>query len=219
MRLLRYLRNLLFPPKCCFCRRLLQDGQSNPCPECEKALPYTRGKAVTDGRFFQKCISPLFYEDAVREAILRYKFQNAAYYAEPFGKLLSELVRERLRNEFDLITWVPLSKKRLRKRGYDQAMLLARATADHLEAVCVPLLEKFRNVPAQSGLGRVEQRRANVSGVYRAVRADLIAGKRILLIDDVVTTGSTLSECARILLLSGAASVVCATLARSTFDS
>ncbi len=207
--------DLLFPQKCTFCRKLLHSGESGMCAACEKELPYTRGQAKQNGDFYSVCVSPLFYEGSVREAILRFKFRDATSYAGLFGKLIADCIRENLSNRYDLISWVPLSAKRLKKRGYDQAMLLAMAAALELDDVAVETLVKHTDVPAQSGMGSAEKRRANISGSYSVSDAELIAGKRVLLIDDIVTTGSTLSECARMLRGAGASDVVCATLART----
>ena len=207
--------DLLFPQKCTFCRKLLKSGESGMCAACARDIPCTRGNAKRSGDFFSVCVSPLYYEGSVREAILRFKFRNATTYAGLFGKLIADCIRENLAGEYDLISWVPLSKKRLKKRGYDQAMLLAMAAALELDDVAVETLVKHTDVPAQSGLGSAEKRRANVSGSYAVSDPELIDGKRILLIDDIVTTGSTLSECARTLLGAGAEKVVCATLART----
>ena len=93
-------------------------------------------------------------------------------------------------------------------------MLLAQAAALELQDVAVSTLDKVRNAEKQSGVGSAEKRRANISGAYRVADAELIQGRRILLIDDIVTTGATLSECARTLLEGGASQVVCATVAR-----
>lgn len=95
---------------------------------------------------------------------------------------------------------MPLSAKRCHRRGYDQAQLLAEAAAEVLGTKAVPLLRKARDVSPQSRLRTPEERRANISGCYVVRSADAVRGKRILLIDDVITTGSTLSECARMLL-------------------
>ena len=97
----------------------------------------------------------------------------------------------------------------------DQAFLLASAAALELGDVAVETLRKGRNTQAQSGLSDDAARRANVLGAYTIVDPELVEGKRVLLIDDVVTTGSTFSECARVLRSAGAAGVVCATLARA----
>jgi predicted amidophosphoribosyltransferase len=94
-------------------------------------------------------------------------------------------------------------------------MLLALAVALELDNVAVETLRKNANIQAQSSISDKEARKANVSGVYEVTDPELIAGKNVLLIDDIITTGSTLSECARTLLMSGAEAVVCATLARA----
>jgi ComF family protein len=160
-------------------------------------------------------VSPLYYEGRVRESILRFKFNDATFYADIYGQLLSECVREHLAGTYDLITWVPLSEKRLKKRGYDQAMLLAMSTALKLDDVALELLKKQTDVPAQSSLDSAEQRKANINGVYTVADEELVRGRRILLIDDIITTGATISECAKTLRFFGASEVVCAAVART----
>lgn len=213
-RLISGLLDLLFPPKCAFCRRLVKSNKNLLCPACRGNLPYTEDGGAQHGDFFRLCVSALYYEDTVREALLRYKFQGSSGYAGTFGRLLADCIRANLRGQYDLISWVPLSRERLRERGYDQAMLLAQAAALELQDVAVSTLDKVRNAEKQSGVGSAEKRRANISGAYRVADAELIQGRRILLIDDIVTTGATLSECARTLLEGGASQVVCATVAR-----
>ncbi|NLM84094.1 MAG: ComF family protein [Clostridiales bacterium] len=208
--------DLLFPPKCVFCGGLIGKKSEGLCRACAEKLPYLRGAAArATGDYFTVCVSPLKYDGHVRRSILRYKFGGASHYAEVYGRMLANCIREHLSGQYDLITWVPLSKRRRHDRGYDQAMLLAMATALCLSDVAVETLVKARHVQAQSSLGGREARRANVSGVFEVTDPDLIADKRILLIDDIITTGATLSECARTLLMAGAESVACATLARS----
>lgn len=207
--------DLLFPPRCVFCRRFLKSSREHVCADCLKTLPYTNEDDEKTGDFFTLCVAPLYYEGNVREAILRYKFHEAVGYAQPFGRLVAERVGKALEGRYDLISWVPLSKKRLKERGYDQSMLLACAVALELDDVAVSTLEKHIHVEKQSRMGSAEKRRANISGAYRVVDPELIRGKRILLIDDIVTTGATLSECARTLLTAGAAEVLCAAVART----
>lgn len=215
MGLISGLIDLLYPPRCMFCRKLLRKGERGFCNECEPTLPYTDGACEQSGDFFSVCVSPLYYEGTVRDALLRYKFKEATGYAEPLGKLVASCVKDRLNGRYDLVSWVPLSSQRYKERGYDQAMLLAMAAALELDDVAVSTLEKIKNVEKQSSMGSAEKRRANISGVYRVCDPELIAGKRILLIDDIVTTGATLSECARTLLSAGAKEVVCAAAART----
>lgn len=215
MSLISAFLDLLFPPRCVFCRGFVKSGAALFCEQCRKSLPYTRDGGERHGDFFARCVSPLYYEKDVRESILRYKFRDAAGYAGVYGTMLAGCIRERLAGQYDLISWVPLSRKRLRQRGYDQAKLLAEAAAKELGEPLICTLEKLRDVAKQSQTGSAEKRRANIAGVYRVPAPSRIADKRVLLIDDIVTTGSTLSECARTLRAAGAKSVVCATLART----
>lgn len=210
MKLFDRVLDLLFPPKCPFCGKI----QDRPgiCPACEKDLPRVpEGEAVRTGPGGLRCAGAVWYEGTVRDAFLRLKFQGASELAEPLGELLARCAAEQLSGEFDTVTWVPVSRKRLRKRGYDQAELLARAACRLWDTEPVRLLKKTADNPAQSGIRDAAARRANVLGVYEAVGA--VSGKRILLIDDICTSGATLTECIRVLEDAGAASVVCAAAA------
>lgn len=120
---------------------------------------------------------------------------------------------------FDILTWVPISKLRKLRRGYDQVQLLADTVGGELGMQPVCLLKKIRNNPPQSGITGSAQRRANVLGVYQITQAELVQGKRILLLDDVITTGATLSECARVLLTAGAKEVHCGAVAVARHNS
>jgi len=210
------LLDLLFPPKCVFCSGVLNKTDESWCDKCTEALPYADNHGRRDGEVFDFCISPLYYTGVVRRSILRYKFRDASHYADAYGKFLAECIREAPDISYDLISWVPLSSKRERKRGYDQAMLLAMATALELDEVAVETLKKPHDVQAQSELGDKNERSANISGAYIVSDKDIITGRRILLIDDVVTTSSTLNECSGELLSAGAAGIICAALASAT---
>ena len=215
MGVLSGLLDLLFPPRCVFCRKLVRSGKDLICADCRASLPYTRAGGAQHGDHYSVCIAPLYYEDKVRESLLRYKFHGASGYADAYAELLADCIRENLAGRYDLISWVPLSRKRLRERGYDQAMLLALNTALRLDDVAVSTLKKVRDVQKQSTVGSEEKRRANIAGAYEASDSELIAGKRILLVDDIVTTGATLSECAATLKAAGAAEILCAAVACS----
>lgn len=203
--------DLLFPPKCVLCRRVLPAGKTGLCDRCAERVSVQ--DVQREGNAFSRCVIALPYEGQVREAVIRYKFQDQPGYAAAFGRILGETVQKRLKGEYDLITWVPVSRKRRKERGYDQAMLLAMETALRLDEVAVETLRKTVDNPKQSGLTDAEARKHNVQGVYQVVDPELITGKRILLIDDVVTTGATLEEASRTLKASGAESVLCAALA------
>lgn len=213
---LGFVLDLLFPPKCVFCGKVLDTGEDGLCARCQRELPWlTDGEAELTGEFFSLCAASLRYQDKVRDSVRRYKFKGRRGYHKLYGRLVAQCVHDHLAGRYDLITWVPLSPQRKKERGYDQAFLLASAAALELGEVAVEALRKERNTDPQSGLTENAQRRANVLGAYTPVDPELVAGKRVLLIDDVVTTGSTLSECARMLRTMGAEDVVCAALARA----
>lgn len=208
------LLDLLFPPKCPFCGTLLEKGQALLCPDCQRDLPWTQGiQGEQTFEFVDLCAAPLWYRDKVRRAHHRYKFSGVQAYAEPYAVLMAQCVEDHLAGRFDVITWVPLSRWRLWRRGYDQSRLLAQRLADKMDIPCEPLLKKTRHTKAQSGLSGESERRANVLGAYEVTPGTVTQGRRVLLVDDVVTTGATLSECARVLRTAGAAGVVCVALA------
>lgn len=206
------LKNLLFPARCIVCGEIIKAQREELCPGCRKTLPWA-GDGLRPGGYHEGAASTLRYEGGVRDAFLRYKFSGQYWLAEPFAELLAETVSTQLSGRFDLITWVPVSKKRLRARTYDQSRLLAEAVSKILEAPVLPGLQKTKNTRANSSLADERERVKNVEGAYEALPG--IEGRRVLLVDDVLTTGSTLSECAKTLLLGGAESVICATLIRA----
>ncbi len=208
----RWLLDLLFPPKCAFCGRLLDTGEEGVCGRCAAELP-RNSLAPRRVDFVTGATSPLFYEGQVRQAMLRYKFNGAPARGQVFGRLIAEDLQKKDLLDFDVVTWTPLSDRRLRRRGYDQAELLARSAAETLGLEAVPLLKKIRHNRTQSGIAAAEARRANVSGCYAVPDPEAVKDRRILLIDDIITTGATVSECARMLMLAGAESVRAASLA------
>lgn len=215
MKVVDWLLDLIYPPRCAFCRRLLSGREKGVCRFCRPKLPYV----PTDGqvqhfRNVDKCLSPLYYHGSVKDSLHRYKFGGATAYADIYSEFIVKCIDEN-QISCDSITWVPLSRRRLRRRGYDQAELLAKLIAKHLGQSPVRLLKKQRDTPPQSKTGSVEKRRANIAGAYACLRPELVQGKQVLLVDDIVTTGATLSEAARVLKKAGAKEVICATLARS----
>lgn len=207
----RWILDFLFPPKCPFCGALLTRDQDAICPDCRKGLPWTPdrpGKAT----FVKTVTAPLYYEGEVRRSLLEYKFHAVPARGRAFGRLAGEAAA-RQEIGFDVLTWVPLSRKRLRRRGYDQAELIAQGAAETLGTRPVSLLRKVRDVPPQSRIKTPEGRRANISGCYEVCDPALVKDQRVLLFDDIITTGSTVSECARVLMLAGAREVSAAALA------
>ena len=212
MILLNLILDLIFPPKCILCGKLLEKGEQDLCRDCCTGSPeYPNRKEKL--QFLDSFTAVWYYEDNVRNSLLRYKFHDVQCYAASYGRLLARKLRQTHPEGFDCLTWVPVSSLRKLRRGYDQVELLAEAVGKELGMQPVPLLKKVRHNPPQSGISDGARRRANVQGAYRERNRDAISGKRILLLDDILTTGATAGECARILLTAGAKEVHCAAVA------
>lgn len=207
-----WLKELLFPSKCVLCRKLLTKDELDLCRDCRVEAPeYPQGKLKI--QFLDSLAAIWYYEGDVRRSLLRYKFHGARHYAPSYGRLLGMTLLREYPEGFDVLTWVPVSRLRKLRRGYDQVELLAKAVGRELGMEPVPLLKKIRNNPPQSGIVGQAKRRANVLGIYRLAENADVEGKRILLLDDILTTGATAGECARVLLTAGAAEVHCAVVA------
>ena len=212
MMLTEWILHLLFPPKCILCRRLLTREETDLCTDCRLDAPeYPGGKRKL--QFLDSFAAVWYYEGNVRGSLLRYKFHNARSYAPAYGRLLAMRLQREHPEGFDLLTWVPVSRLRKFRRGYDQVELLAKAVGQELGLPVVPVLKKLRNNRQQSRITAAAERRANVLGVYRVTEPQTVRGKRVLLLDDILTTGATAGECARVLLTAGAEEVHCAVLA------
>lgn len=214
MNLLSRFLDLIYPPKCPFCGRILERGEGGLCARCQRSLPWTEGHNPSVD-FCDVSLSPLHYRDGVRHAVHRYKFNFGRAHSRLMGELMTQCLQDRWTEPVDMILWVPLSKKHRRKRGYDQAELLARRVGELTGIPVVDGLEKIRNTGTQSRIGKDSARRANVLGAYRVKDGVELAGKRVVLVDDVVTSGATLSECASCLRMAGAESVAALTFARA----
>ena len=212
MRLYHALMQLLFPDKCILCGKLLRETEQDLCRECRTDSPEYPGRKENI-QFLDSFTAVWYYEGNVRKSLLRYKFCNARSFAQGYGRLLAMKLLQEHPDGFDCITWVPVSSLRKFTRGYDQVELLAKAVGRELDMVTVPLLQKIRHNRPQSGISGAAERRANVLGAYREIHRETVAGKRILLLDDILTTGATAGECARVLLTCGAKEVHCAAVA------
>lgn len=212
MKLIDTLLDLLYPPRCPFCHRFL-DGGMRVCSRCERSLPYMpAGRVDRSFKNVDECFSVLRYEGDVRKSLHRYKFGGISAYAGCYAKLLAECIEDNAIYA-DVVTWTPLSARRLRERGYDQARLLAEGAAEYMETPCLSLLKKRRHNAAQSGTKSADERRKNVRGVYAYAGNTPLDGRTVLLVDDIVTTGATLDECAGVLRKAGAAEILALTLA------
>ncbi|HUA54513.1 MAG TPA: ComF family protein [Candidatus Sulfotelmatobacter sp.] len=229
--------DLLLPPRCLACGAMVE-ANGLLCPACWSGLSFiapplcescglpfafavaarTRCAAcLADPPPFERARAALIYDDASRRLILGFKHADRTEAAPAFGRWLAR-AGAALLADADLVVPVPLHRWRLFQRRYNQAALLAHAVGGLAgRPVAADLLVRRRRTPSQGGLGR-QGRRRNVAGAFalKPGQADRLRGRRILLIDDVHTTGATLLECARALRRAGAAAVDALTLARVT---
>ena len=207
------LLDLLFPPRCAFCGRLEEEG--DVCAACAEALPFREGAAsvqvIGEGRY--PCALAFYYEGPVRDGVRALKFGKKSWRARVFARYIAQTAAEELSGGFDAVSFVPVSLRRNFERGFDQARLLAEEAANIWGVKAEAVLRKDRHTRAQSSLQDAALRKTNVKGAYRVPHPERVRGRRFLLIDDVCTTGSTLSAAADALLEAGAAGVVCAVLA------
>ena len=207
-----FVRELIWPRRCILCHRLLDRGGERLCPACARSVPEPISGARR-GTFYRRWAAALWYEGAVRDSFLRFKFGGCRFYADVYGLWLARAIRDKLGSDFDLMTYVPISRIRRRKRGYEQTLLLAQAAGACLDLTPVCTLRKRNLVKPQSRTLNLEERRHNIRGAFHVIAPEDIRGKRVLLIDDVLTTGATVSEASRVLLEAGAKTVHVAALA------
>jgi len=240
IRLAGRLADFIYPPKCTGCDAItVGTGNRYWCPGCLDGLPWIRsplcprcgrpfpahsptpdhlcGDCLVGGAHFDAARSAVFYGDGpVTRAILELKFGGKLHCAPPLADLLHRLVGtwEEARRA-DWIVPVPLHPRRLRSRGYNQAALLSKFLGSRAGIpVAYELLTRARETRPQTRLSR-EQRLANVRGAFLVADAEAVSGRRIRLVDDVFTTGTTLDECALALKRAGAARIAALTVARS----
>lgn len=154
---------------------------------------------------------------AIATALRRLKYEERPDLARPLGHLLRGTARE-ARLQAEVVVPVPLHPRRLVERGYNQAALLGGAVATELGVPLLPRgLTRLRNTPQQARMGR-QERLGNVAQAFQVRDARAVRGRRVLLVDDVATTGATLSACREALLLGGASAVTSLVLARAGDD-
>ena len=162
-KVLKGIFDFFFPPKCVFCKKHIEEEEI--CDECIKEIPFIKGK-VPNPQFVSKTCVPLHYKDAVRAAVIRYKFHGKTAYAKHFAKLICDVMGDGVETAIDYILWVPLSKGKLRRRGYDQAQLLAEEISKITGIPTLCALKKVRRNKVQHNTQdeRLDQRWHGRSG-------------------------------------------------------
>lgn len=224
--LLRRVRYVFYPRRCALCGKVVAPTQEI-CSACKASAhrvplpvcPYCgcgRKDCACEkhrSRFAAAFASPFYYEGCVREGIRRLKFHAEPEIAEALGREMASFARQAYAGvRFDMVTFVPMTRREKRDRRYNQSELLAASAAKALLLPCVPTLEKLYETRRQRTLDH-RRRSGNVFGVFEVIDPKSIEGRRILLCDDLRTTGATLTECAKMLRIRGAREVLCLTAA------
>jgi ComF family protein len=217
--------DLVYPPRCAVCGA----GGSFLCDRCIDALPRADGlrcprcwlprrgpqcfACAEHPPHLERLRSAFRYESGVIRLVHAFKFGSQSSLAPALGALLAGAY-EQHGLDASVIVPVPLTASRRRVRGYNQALLMARELSKHTGVPVVEALRRNGHSIAQAVSASAEQRRRNVEGVFALAKGQDVAGARVLLLDDVATTGATLNACAAVLLQAGAAAVSGLTLAR-----
>lgn len=212
--------DLLFPPRCALCGRhglalcercavALPRAILPRCPRCWS--PQRPGRGCRSCReqplILESLRSPFVFREGARELVHALKYSHYSALAAPMGELLAEDLRDAFL-PIEALVPVPLHPRRQRVRGYNQSTLLAREISRHLDLPLVPTaLVRRRDTPPQARAAEAGARRRNVADAFDC-RPGVVAGRRVLLVDDVTTTGATLDACARALLAEGGATGV-----------
>lgn len=207
--------NLIYPQVCGICGEISKEDICNHCKV--KIKPYKRvKKRIYLTKYYDTYMYLFDYQDIIREKILQYKFQEKNYIYHSFAKIITNDEKIcRFLKSYDIIIPVPISKKRKQKRGYNQSEIIAKKLAKQ-----VPKLEyqkdvlyKIKDTSPQSSLDK-ENRQKNIQGAYYIKNEKKVQNKKILLFDDIYTTGATVNECSRTLKQVGAKEIGVLTLAK-----
>ena len=208
--------NLIYPPVCGICGKL---NGNFLCKKCQKELEaeavFGIDNIENNTKYFDEHLYIFKYEGIIRRAIIKYKFKEETYLYKTFVNFLLKNKKffEKIK-KYDTIIPVPISKKRYKIRGYNQSELIGKELSKKLNInIGTEYLFKTKNIMEQSKLSK-EERAKNIQGVYKLINKEKLENKKILLIDDVYTTGSTVNECSRILRKANPKKIGVLTLAK-----
>ena len=215
--IIKFTESLIFPQCCLTCGKI---SHKIICQKCknniEKHAIYKIQSTENRKFYFENQIYIFNYENYIRNLILSYKFHDKSYLYKIFAEIIikNEKIYSFLK-KYDIMTQVPIHKKRKKQRGYNQSELIAKEIAKNIENISYEknILIKNKNTLPQSTLNKNE-RYKNVQGVYEIINKERIENKKIILFDDIITTGNTANECAKILKENGAKEVLLLTIAK-----
>lgn len=215
MKILTCALDLIFPPICGFCGEIQTKYICNRCEKIVDSISINKIDTYND-KYFSKHLYIFKYEDIIREKIINYKFENKVYLYRTFSEAIIRNKQNRdFIKQYDILIPVPIHKERKKQRGYNQSELITRIIADEVGSIKlqVNVLKKDKNIVAQSTLNKVK-REENIKEVYKIVNSEKIKNKKVLILDDIYTTGSTVNECSKVLKEEGCKDVGVITIAK-----
>lgn len=206
MGIFKTLTNFIFPEEniCLFCRSYMENN-NYICKDCMRLIEFTHRKVNLDSNYLEDIYYSVIYNRFIRENIHSFKFEGKSYLYKAFGDILLKTIYEKeLVERFDLVSFVPMHRRKKAQRGYNQCELLAQYVSSKIDK---PLLKnnliKAKMTKEQNKLGMLE-RRTNIKDSFKAVNTEDFKAKEILLIDDIITTGATMDEISRVFIKNGA---------------
>ncbi len=208
----RWFINLFYPNICPCCEEII-DYNDDFCDECKNEMILYKGDFNIE--YADKFVAYCIYEGKIRNAVRKFKYDYCgnAYYAFAYC-ILQALYRESLFSEIDEVTFIPMTKSALKERGYNQTKMIADEVHKQSGIPINNILIKVKNTRSQKSLKGAE-RKNNIKGAFQVKENIDLKGKCILIVDDLCTTGSTLSEAARVLKEAGAEKVIAASFAKT----
>ena len=216
--------DFIYPPFCILCNNSLSADEETFCQKCwqnqqrikESFLPASKMPYIPGPKIYlDGSVACFEYSEVTQEFIHTFKYRKLDRFSFAFGAELATVLKEFYKYpQIDAIVPVPLHKQRLKERGFNQSQLLAQAIADNTKIDLLDnVLFRSRYTKPQAKMNR-QERIKNVQGAFELAGNSVLTDKIIVLVDDVLTTGSTMNECARVLKQGGAKAVFCLTLSR-----
>lgn len=232
MNLFESIISALLPDRCAYCGKVVSSNR-RVCRKCENELPRIEGTVCRkcgrekdrcsckgSEKYFTSLIAPFYFEGCVRTGLHIFKFRKGYLNYKVYSEEIAEVIKERYSDvDFDFVTEVPMTVKSQKQRGYNQCYWLAKGIGENLGIEHKPnALVKLYDTQKQHGIS-YHLRKGNLTGVFDVENPEDIKGKRILVCDDISTSGETLNECAKMLWLYGAEEVRCVSVALTLFKS
>ena len=209
-----FLISCIFPKRCAVCDEVI-DYNDEMCSECMNDLTPNSNIHCIQSKKAYSCFSPFCYEGKVRDIVLKFKFHNHIECVDFFSKEISKMICILCDiKDIDFICFVPMTKRSILERGYNQSEVLAKSLSKLMRIPVNDVLIKVRETLPQRSLS-AKEREHNLSMAF-SLRDDVdIKGKNFILCDDIITTGSTLKECIKILENGGGNKIICCTIAKT----